>query len=537
MMSARSAARFPRVVEPRRYDSTRASRLGLGSAILLVFGALLFSLVLGLGAATGNKLVIIAMAGLLGGVAVLAMPVKATFWVMLVSAFALVGPLTYFARLSQVQWLPALLGIAVTLQVLMLAITRRRTQDPSVAAPAFVLWLALFFLCVVFSSVVGKVSIPEVIMASRYYLFIWGALFVFLVGAIDDKTIERLWYALLFIAALQMPMALYQYLFVAKQRAQVVGGPPPWDAVIGTFPGNDTGGGNSAAMAIYLVVMIVLAIAMWQQRHLRWFKSLAVIGLALLAILLAEVKAAVLLLPVAVGIYYRREIIRRPVEAIAALSIAVVVAGGILYGYQKLHYDKGASSAAAAFSHAEASTLEHILYQFDPDRENERTGRLARAANLKQWWDLNVASGDLHHLMIGYGMGTTQHSNIGVGSVAAKYGMDIDRTTFVILVWELGLIGLLMFLGLLTSSAWLSMKLANDKRIPDRHRLLLRVGSIGLFIFLITVPYKSFAVRLTSIQLLIILMMGQAYYWYHRLKVEELRTRLQGMRSSVGIAR
>jgi hypothetical protein len=233
---------------------------------------------------------------------------------------------------------------------------------------------------------------------------------------------------------------------------------------------------------------------------------------ALGAIALAEVKAVVLLIPVALGLLYRRELARHPVHALAALVGGVLAAALLLFGYQKLHYENRVIDPRAEL--ANATVVDRLARAINPPDYEAAGDALNRVGNLVRWWDEQATTTDIHRTLFGHGMGTTQSSNLEIGRLVRRFGTDIGRTSLVILLWETGIVGTLFFACLLGSGAWLSARLARDARIPDLHRLFLRMGALLLFLMLLTLPYKNFAVRLTGIQLVMILMLGQAFYWW-----------------------
>ena len=365
-------------------------------------------------------------------------------------------------------------------------------------------------------------------MASRYNIFVWGALMVFLVGVVEDSTIDQIWRLLLAIAWLQFPMAVYQYKFVASKRStgEIASEAPPWDSIVGTFPGTDNGGGNSAAMATYLLIMIVLTVALWREGRMKGWVTAAFVTVALGTIGLAEVKAVVLLIPVALTLYYYKDVLRKPIETAFAIGLSCVLMVGILYGYQKLHYDNIVASPVA--DNYGYTVWDRMLNQINPEQKSDSNNRLGRVTALIQWWDEVPARGDVQHTLFGHGVGTTQASKIGVGSLVQKWG-DIGRTSLLILLWETGVMGTMAYIMMLVSAAYLSIKMAGNSRIPDRHRVYLRVGAIGLALFLLTLPYKPFAVRLFPTMILMITMMGQAFYWANRLANEDHRARVAGL--------
>jgi hypothetical protein len=479
--------------------------------------AIFLALLLGLGAATGKVLVIVAMLAIMGGVAVLSVPAKWTFWVMIVMSLVVVGPVRYFLHISQLQWLPVLLGSVLYVQSLMVLLSqRKRTRGASVGVPAFVYFLLVFWLTAAFASALGKVTPAEALMGSRYYFLVWGALMIYLVGAIDPATIDRLWKALLLFATFQLPMAVYQYLFVARQRATGefagVYGSTPWDAVIGTFPGLDGAGGNSVAMGFFVLSMLLLAVELRREKRLPTWQAAVVAACAIGSIALAEVKGIVLLLPFALALLYRRELARHPARAVAALVGGLLVALALLWVYQKIHYDLRASVSTS--ESAQRSVIDRLMNNLNPSDYEGGGDSLNRFGNLARWGTEQAATLDFHRTLFGHGIGTTQYGNLGVGRLVAKYGADIGRTSLVILLWETGIVGVLSFSFVLVSGALLSARLAKDVRIPQPHRIYLRVGALIMLLYLLTLPYKNLAVRLTGTQLLLIFLLGQAFYWW-----------------------
>ena len=518
-MTVQTVSRSVRPVARQRVAlAGRSRRTGPVMALGVMVLAATLGLLVGAGAATGQKLIVIALAGLLGGIAVFAVPVTWTLWTMFVMSFLIVGPAVYFLRLGQLQWLPPLFGVALYIQALVLALRAPAARTGARPLPAFLYLLVLFLISATFSSAVAGITAGEFIMSSRYYYFVWGALAVFLVSAVDEQMIDRLWKALLLFTAFQLPMALYQYIFVARKRATgeiLSGGAPPWDAVIGTFPGTDTGGGNSAAMAFYLLLMVVLAVALWRAKLLPGIKLAVVVVCALGSMAVAEVKGIVLMIPVVLAIYYRKELLRHPAESVTALLAAAALSVVMLAGYDRLHYSERFVSPMA--KNADATLVDRLMNQIDPEHVNDANSRRGRANLMALWWDENIAAGNSYRTLFGHGTGTTQYGNLGTGSLVQRFGPDIGKNTLVVLLWETGLVGTTLFVLMVAAAARLSLRLSGDRRIPELHRVYLRVGAIALMMVLVTLVYKQFAIRLTSIQLLIVLMMGQAFYWYRML--------------------
>ena len=476
------------------------------SITLLFISALLLSMLSGVLAAFGNVVFLVALLGVYGVFFILAAPTAWTVWIIFWAVFIVTGPSAYFLRFSQLQWFTVLVATALILPVL-LHLMRGRINILSARIPEYLLFPGAFLLIVIFSSIIDQPQFGDLVNASRHYFLMWPLMLVFMLGLVPQKTLVQLWKALMIVAVLQLPMALYQYFFVAQKSARL----SPWDAVVGTFPGNIEGAGDSAGMAVMLLIAILTAVALWRERRLQFTWMVLVVLMALGTLALAEVKAAVMLLPVVLGLYYRKELWRRPIEAIAVMIGALLLVGGLFTTYEKLHYGEG--SKHSFDTSKPTSTYEHITRALSPDAESKELGELGRVTHLINWWNLNVKSGDVHHSLFGYGMGATHASKIGVGELVKRFPYSVNTTSSIILLWETGLLGHLLFLLVLILGARTSEQTAKNESIPEIHRILLRIGTIGLLLLVMMLPYKNVHFYSNPTQFLMMLMLGQAAYW------------------------
>jgi hypothetical protein len=56
----------------------------------------------------------------------------------------------------------------------------------------------------------------------------------------------------------QIPVAIYQVIFVVPKRVAFRGEDEKWDSVVGTFGGDPMGGGNTAAMGMFCLLIMLL---------------------------------------------------------------------------------------------------------------------------------------------------------------------------------------------------------------------------------------------------------------------------------------
>ena len=303
------------------------------ATITMMVGVLFLSILSGVLAAYSNVILLVPLLALYGLFFILAAPVSWIIWIIFWAAFVVTGPSAYFIRFTQLQWLTVLMGAALLLPVL-LHLLRSKNHIQSIPVSNDLFLPVIFLLLVIFSTVIDHPQFADFVNASRHYLFMWPLMLVFMFGLVRPEMLMQLWKALMPLAILQLPMALYQYFFVAKKSTRL----SPWDAVVGTFPGDISGSGDSAGMAIMLLIAIMVAIALWRGSKLHGGWVISVVLAALVTLALAEVKAPIMLLPVMIALYYRRELLQRPVESFVILIATLMIVGGLFFAYEKLHY-------------------------------------------------------------------------------------------------------------------------------------------------------------------------------------------------------
>lgn len=488
--------------------SSRSHRIPL---VLLLIVIMFISIISGTFAAFGNVIILIALLAVYGIFFILAAPVVWIVWMIFWLIFLITGPTGYFLGFTQLQWLSVLMSAALLLPVI-LHLLQHKTNIALTSISSDLLLPLAFVLFLMGSTFADRPQLSDFVYSSRHYLLMWPLMLVFMFGIVRHEVLEKLWKMLLFIAILQFPMSIYQYFFVSKANARL----SPWDAVVGTFSGKIEGGGESAAMAVMLLIANLTAIALWRQGYLkgRWAILIITAGLGTMA--LAEVKAVVMLLPIAIGLYYRKELLRKPIESIVVMIGAVLLVGGILTAYQQIHYSIIQKNVYSKVQFD--STYERIMEALNPEAESAEGRQIGRINHLVTWWNTNVLSGDLQHSLIGYGMGATHSSKIGAGEIASRFYHQVNNTTSVILLWESGFVGHVLFVLILLFAARSSELMSRNENIPEIHCIFLRVGTIGLLLLAITLPYKNFHLYSHPIQFLMMMMLGQAAYWSRYVK-------------------
>jgi hypothetical protein len=486
---------------------------GVWLTVSLVILVLAFAVLSGAVVGLGSKLLLFPVFFIVGAVAFAVMPVRLSIWGLALVCLLVEGPVIYFLKFEFFRWFPPIFSIALALPLLLLVMHRRAGGVTLRGTPPFVAWLILFVGTVTFSTAISEPSLGELLTAWRDYIAFWPVMLLLFMGVLSEEQLRNVWRFLLIVAILQLPVTLYQHFFVASRSAWSSN----WDAVVGTFPGNAEGGGASAAMAIFVLIAVLAAVALWQRGRMRTWLAVAISLAGATTMLFAEVKAAALLIPVGIAVLYAREIARRPMQALLMLVAGTLTVFVIFTTYNQMYYGYDPTKAAA--QHRPESPFEAIGNQLDPERTSSQGHELSRAGLLDEWWGHNVRAGDFHHALLGYGAGATNISRLGIGEAIARFRHYIDNISSSFLLWETGLLGHALFVLLLASTARQGFRLSRVGGVPVEHQALLHAAAVGVLILLLTLPYKNFVFKTPPSQFLMVFMLGYIGYWYRRVQV------------------
>lgn len=460
-------------------------------AVLTLGVALVFAVFAGLAVAVIGSFAAVALTSLMLFVAAMLMPVPLLFRLIVGIVFVVVGQLIYFARIDKAFWIPYLLCLVLYLRLLS-PVTRGRAADAGAAMGLAKLMLVVLLLTAVATSLIHQVPPMQWLVAGKEYFFLLGILLCFAVGVLGTRDVDRLMRWLPWFLALQLPVVLYQRFYVVGQRA----GDSAFDAVVGLFGGDPNGGGASGAMAIFSVFAAVVAIEGWRAGAWTGRRAGWTVLLALLPIVLAEVKFALLLLPFAAILVYGREVRRHPVRSVAAIVGGAVLAGGLLLAYQYQFTSDRTKEGRSVGDYA-ASIFER---NFGSDQVNLRTLEVGRVAALVMWSRRNGWH-DPAGLLIGHGIGATRIGNLVVGEIAKTYRIRIGRTSLAILLWEVGLLGTSAVIAGLLAASVAAFRQARRTDAAG-HAWLLRASGAGLVLVLLGLPYNTDFVEVAQIQVL-----------------------------------
>lgn len=481
-------------------------RSGLLSTLLLVSGGLSLlavAAVFGVGVVIGGKLFVIAATALIGGLFSLFVPRGWVFGLLIVLTFLVVGPAQYFGGVGKAFWVPYLLGLALFVRLPLDLLRHRAETEARMPAGARRILVAMTVLAILLvgSSLFNLSPAYQVLVAAKEHFFLWSVAVLLALGLLSQPLMDRLWLGLIWLAPLQLPVVLYQRFVIAPSRL----GDSAWDAVVGLFGGNPEGGGASAAMAITLIFLSLLAISLKRNGRIGWPMLLLVVGSTLLSIGLAEVKVALLLLPLAIAVLFRGELFRRPMRflLVAALTSAVSFVGLLAYQAQ---FASTRTAEGQSLGRYVESVVERSL---DSQQINLATGEMGRGTAIRFWWEVNRNAG-VSQMLIGHGIGSSRIGGSVVGEAAARYRFRIDRSSLAIYLWEGGVLSVLALLSVLAFAMVASVKGASLYRDCPVGQAALSAGMPLLLIVALLLPYNTDLANVQSLQLLVMLLIGQA---------------------------
>lgn len=357
----------------------------------------------------------------------------------------LCGLVQYFTGLQSVLWIPFFLTL------LMVGLLVMQTRDGSLqldAQETIVLALYFSFLILAGTSTLIQGGITVAIVAFKNEIALSLVMICLLLGFCRESQIYRVTRFLYWVFYAQIPVMIYQVLLVVPQRVAVRGEDEKWDSVVGTFGGDPMGGGNTAAMGLFCLLIMLLKVS--EYKHgLTTFKSMAlhiVLGIGLC--IMGEVKFVILLSPIFLAWVWISPSYVKDVSKVNLKTLLIIVAGMLLlvslsivilaYYYSSAFGGDPSKSALSIF-------IDSLSYIFDPNYIMS-TGELGRFTTFLFWLKNNDLWG-LTGTLFGYGLNATNSgSTVSPGFLNIIYNLILDSTSLSMLLWEVGVIGTLLFI-------------------------------------------------------------------------------------------
>jgi len=447
----------------------------------------------------------------LGTFGLLRLPLQKVISYFFVITFIAIGSLLYITGKDIVIWIPYLMGCILYLRLLG---NINNNKSPK-HFPVFCMFtIAIYFAYVIVNTAFNFISVPQLLVGMKAYFMLWPILFLVAFSTLTIRDIEKIWHLFLFIIKVQFAICILQTVVVVPIR----GGDNAWDAIVGTFGGNPFHGGNSGGMAIFLVFGFSFVLAL-KRFHLLSRKNFMLLSACcLVPILLAEVKVVTILLPVAIFTVYGRSIVINPLKGALIIISSVILAASVLFSYQAMHYSE---SHDRTFS----ETVEYAFSEVTNDDAfyNVETGELGRVTAIRLW-NSYTSNESIEKKLFGYGIANSRSkSSAYTSTLTNQFIFNIDRSSLVVMLWEIGLIGVILFVVMCLVITITGFSLSNKTSIPVQHRAYLISSSAGLMIILATFAYSKSFIDTPMTQVLFMWCAGYILFWANNSREQNIR--------------
>ncbi|MTV41909.1 hypothetical protein [Duganella radicis] len=494
--------RRSRLAAPTPFQLSRARPAARGGlSWLFLLPVLLVSLFVGLiGGLDSPALLLIVV----GAVFALLLFVMANLYglitILFVAAFLVQGSALYFVRMKAAVWVAVGFAIMFLARTLLELLLRRRPRGEDIPRPeggGVLLAAALYVLCFGISGVINRVPTGQLLSAFKSTLPMFGVLLALYWIRWQPQQLEKLWRLLVVVALIQLPVVLYQHFFIADGRT--------YDSIVGTFGGTPGFGGNSAGMVIFMLGMLVYALARWDRGLLSLPRMLAVAAVVLAVVLLGEVKAAFIWLPAVTFWVLRKRIMKNLLFMVGYAMLIMVFMASTYAVYKALYWGKNFNKG-----HTVAEELDaRGGYFFDPRSINYKTGEVSRGASLAIWF--NDKGSSLPKRLVGFGPGASKPAGgvVSAGEVARRYApLSIDATALAILLWDEGVLGALAYVALLLAALRLGWKVTKNKQLDPGRQAIAETCVPLLALLLSTLIYNRGLVEECTAELLLMFCIG-----------------------------
>lgn len=462
-------------------------------ALFMAFLAFLFGML----AVSANPMMIGLGVGLVGGALLLAAPGVSVL--ILIVVCLVMGALISFAgtAFGKLPWAMSLLGLLLLVPVVLSIAKARR---PSV--PGFV-WLAIAFMgyAVMATALQGN-SIAESVAGFKRYFQVFGLMLALALLAFSKQDFLRWQKFLLGIALLQFPFALYELLVLVPQRGGLSKASFTTDVVAGTFGANLEGGSPGMVMVVFLLVVFAFLFSRWRSGLISGPATLFFSLFLILPVGMGENKVVVLMLPMAWFVLVRHDVARSPVKYLPVLLAGLLMTGVLGYVYVELIMKSNISDvirSTVSYNFADAGYGAFFL---------NRTTVLT-------FWFGQQGLHDPTGFFFGNGLGSAFLGQISghVGMRYPRYGIDLTAAST--LLWDLGIIGLVMFVTIFTGAWQTAGKIYRESQDLEIKADCLAVQA-GISLFLVLIIYSQDMVNLISMEIVYSVVLGYLAHLYAR---------------------
>ena len=467
----------------------------------MVFAFLIISAVAvfaGLIASTGSLLLVQLLVGMMGGIALLKAP-NISVWILLSVALLYGVFASYVPALNKLPWALALISMLLLLPVILQLITQKQI-------PAFI-WLAIIFmLYALLVTIMQWDSVSQFLAGFKRYFQMYGLMLALALLAFKPSEYERWLKLLLIIALIQLPFALFQRFMLGDIST---GSAVLTDRVAGTLGSSSEGGSTNAQMVAFLIMAATFVVARFREGLIQKSKTIWLCLFCLMPLALGETKIVVVLLPLVWFVLMREEFKKHTskflIQMLAILAVTTLL--GLIY----LGLNKGVIPGMT-----NTDIIKQTL-EYNVGSQGYGNYILNRTTVIAFWW-LNHSWNDLLGILFGHGLGSSYFNaaNAVAGHIAVSYiGYGIDLTAASSLLWDTGVLGLLLFISIFVF-AWIAAERLHKATINPRVRADAIAMQACIAVFIVFVFYDNTIVNILSFELIAATVLGYLSYLVHQ---------------------
>ncbi len=455
----------------------------------------------GLISVTANPILIGLAVGLVGGTFLLAIPKKT---ILLVIALGLATPALLDMvghGFHRVLWAVSMMALLLFVPGLLNLFSFNPEHKKHI--PLFI-WLALIF--VLYASIVSVMQLHgmgELFGGFKRYFQTFGLLLV-LVTLANTKQDFDLWLKLLLIIALlQLPFAIFERFILVPLRGGLAAGGEATDVVAGTMGANIEGGSPNAIMVTFVLIAAAFVFSRWKMGLIETSRAALLAGILLLPLALGETKVVVVILPLLAFVLLRKDIMREPAKYIPVFGLMLILTAILAYFYVYILLDSSFDEAIAG------------ILRYNVQEVGYGTLLLNRTTVMTFWAKFHSLQDPISFLF-GHGLGSSYGNGFDAGHIARLYpNYGINLTTISTLLWDLGVVGLTMYVSIFIA-AWVQIgKLwRNSTSAQVKADCVALQAGIALTLFFLI--YSDSQVNLLVHELIISLMLGYAAFLHQQ---------------------
>jgi hypothetical protein len=336
---------------------------------------------------------------------------------------------------NSAKWLVELFSVSIVPAILVIFAIRKRLS----ARPAYLVIFLITFSIVAISAVLNQSSASALILGFRHH-FKYLPFFVLpLVYDFSEGQIKKILLLLSGILLLQMPVSVLQRFiwFPHLETGDVVGGTV----------------GSSGVISIILISAICVLYALYLTRHIAMMPLLIFCLVLFLPTAINETKATIVILPVGLTLitllFGDRDMLLK-LKKISIYTVFIAIFASLfVYAYDVL-YSSESESSLLTMMMREKEGRGYLYYGEEQAIDRIEQGyRIGRIDSIVMAYK-NISK-DIGHLVFGIGIGNTLDAKI---SFLRTESEDLrllfpDMTTIANVLWELGIMGLILLAALL----------------------------------------------------------------------------------------